>query len=130
MPATASQFGRAPGAWPLPGHVVALQRRPLALLDSLPAHGDLVEIRLGPRTAPPAGTSRPTPAPQYPQPPGPSWSPGPSPSTSWPAPRQAVTRHPPEMAFRAIRAADYRDGRHSCLIYPFCLVMSDNDGTT
>jgi hypothetical protein len=30
---------------------VALQRRPLALLDSLPAHGDLVEIRLGPRAA-------------------------------------------------------------------------------
>jgi len=28
-----------------------LQRRPLALLDSLPAHGDLVEIRLGPRPA-------------------------------------------------------------------------------
>ena len=32
MPATAPQFGRAPGAWPLLGHVVALQRRPLALL--------------------------------------------------------------------------------------------------
>jgi hypothetical protein len=31
--------------------MVALQRRPLALLDSLPAHGDLVEIRLGPRPA-------------------------------------------------------------------------------
>ena len=51
MPATAPRFGRAPGAWPLLGHVVALQRRPLALLDSLPAHGDLVEIRLGPRPA-------------------------------------------------------------------------------
>ena len=51
MPATAPQFGRAPGAWPLLGHVVALQRRPLALLDSLPAHGDLVEVRLGPRSA-------------------------------------------------------------------------------
>jgi len=51
MSATAPQFGRAPGAWPLLGHVVALQRRPLALLDSLPAHGDLVEIRLGPRPA-------------------------------------------------------------------------------
>jgi pentalenene oxygenase len=51
MPATAPRFGRAPGAWPLLGHVVALQRRPLALLDSLPAHGDLVEIRLGPRSA-------------------------------------------------------------------------------
>ena len=51
MPATAPQFGRAPGAWPLLGHVVALQCRPLALLDSLPAHGDLVEVRLGPRPA-------------------------------------------------------------------------------
>ena len=28
---------------------MALQRHPLALLDSLPAHGNLVEIRLGPR---------------------------------------------------------------------------------
>jgi pentalenene oxygenase len=28
-----------------------LHRRPLALLDSLPAHGDLVEVRLGPRPA-------------------------------------------------------------------------------
>jgi cytochrome P450 len=51
MSATAPRFGRAPGAWPLLGHVVVLQRRPLALLDSLPAHGDLVEIRLGPRPA-------------------------------------------------------------------------------
>ncbi len=50
-PATAMRFGRAPGAWPFLGHAVALQRRPLALLDSLPAHGDLVEIRLGPRSA-------------------------------------------------------------------------------
>jgi MarR family transcriptional regulator, lower aerobic nicotinate degradation pathway regulator len=37
MPATELRFGRAPGAWPLLGHIVALQRRPLALLDSLPA---------------------------------------------------------------------------------------------
>jgi len=51
MPATKLRFGRAPGAWPLLGHIVALQRRPLALLDSLPAHGDLVEIRAGPRPA-------------------------------------------------------------------------------
>jgi cytochrome P450 len=50
-PGTELRFGRAPGAWPLLGHVVALQRRPLALLDSLPAHGDLVEVRLGPRPA-------------------------------------------------------------------------------
>ena len=51
MLATELRFGRAPGAWPLLGHIVALQRRPLALLDSLPAHGDLVEIRAGPRPA-------------------------------------------------------------------------------
>jgi pentalenene oxygenase len=51
MTATGLRSGRAPGAWPFLGHVVALQRRPLALLDSLPAHGDLVEIRLGPRPA-------------------------------------------------------------------------------
>jgi hypothetical protein len=51
MPATELRFGRAPGAWPLLGHIMALQRRPLALLDSLPAHGDLVEIRAGPRPA-------------------------------------------------------------------------------
>jgi cytochrome P450 len=43
--------GRAPGGWPIVGHVAALRRRPLEFLDSLPAHGDLVEIRLGPRPA-------------------------------------------------------------------------------
>lgn len=43
--------GRAPGAWPLLGHVVALHRRPTGFLGSLAAHGDLVEIRLGPRPA-------------------------------------------------------------------------------
>ena len=51
MPATTLRFGRAPGAWPFLGHAVALLRQPLKLLDSLPAHGDLVEIRLGPRPA-------------------------------------------------------------------------------
>jgi pentalenene oxygenase len=45
------RFGRAPGAWPFLGHAVPLLRRPLALLDSLPAQGDLVEIRLGTRPA-------------------------------------------------------------------------------
>ena len=49
--AASMRFGRAPGAWPFLGHVVALQRRPLSLLDSLPAHGDLVEVMLGPRPA-------------------------------------------------------------------------------
>ena len=48
---TAMRFGRAPGAWPFLGHAVPLLRRPLALLDSLPAQGDLVEIRLGTRPA-------------------------------------------------------------------------------
>ena len=43
--------GRAPGAWPFLGHVFALQRRPLELFGSLSAHGDLVELRLGPRRA-------------------------------------------------------------------------------
>src|SRR5579864_2171534 len=50
-PAATLRFGRAPGAWPFLGHAVALLRRPLPLLDSLPAHGDLVEIRLGTRPA-------------------------------------------------------------------------------
>jgi cytochrome P450 len=50
-PSPALRCGRAPGAWPLLGHAVALLRRPIPLLDSLPAHGDLVEIRLGPRKA-------------------------------------------------------------------------------
>jgi cyclooctatin synthase len=43
--------GRAPGAWPGLGHVPALLRQPLRLLESLPEHGDLVEIRLGHRPA-------------------------------------------------------------------------------
>lgn len=41
----------APGAFPLLGHGIALFRRPLAFLNSLPAHGDLVEVRLGPQRA-------------------------------------------------------------------------------
>ncbi|MFE5207256.1 cytochrome P450 [Streptomyces sp. NPDC056600] len=40
----------APGALPLVGHLVRLLRDPLAFLTSLPAHGDLVRIRLGPLT--------------------------------------------------------------------------------
>ncbi|MFV0137434.1 cytochrome P450 [Streptomyces sp. HMX87] len=43
--------GTAPGIFPFAGHAIALFRRPLDFLDSLPAHGDLVEIRLGPRRA-------------------------------------------------------------------------------
>ncbi|MFD4604748.1 cytochrome P450 [Streptomyces sp. NPDC058464] len=43
--------GTAPGIFPLLGHAISLYRRPLAFLNSLPAHGDLVEIRLGPQRA-------------------------------------------------------------------------------
>ncbi|WP_165987503.1 cytochrome P450 [Streptomyces sp. YIM 98790] len=47
------QFSRAaaPGALPVLGHALLLRRDPLGFLDSLPAHGDLVEIRLGPQRA-------------------------------------------------------------------------------
>ncbi|MFJ5726060.1 cytochrome P450 [Streptomyces sp. NPDC093149] len=43
--------GTAPGALPLLGHAPALWRRPLEFLASLPAHGDLVAVRLGPARA-------------------------------------------------------------------------------
>ncbi|MEU3752696.1 cytochrome P450 [Streptomyces olivoreticuli] len=43
--------GAAPGALPLLGHVLSLWRRPLDFIASLPAHGDLVEVRLGPSRA-------------------------------------------------------------------------------
>ncbi|MFF9026678.1 cytochrome P450 [Streptomyces iakyrus] len=45
------RIGAAPGAVPLLGHVPALWRRPLEFLAALPAHGDLVEVRLGPTRA-------------------------------------------------------------------------------
>ncbi|MFF7216523.1 cytochrome P450 [Streptomyces sp. NPDC008238] len=38
----------APNGLPLVGHLPQLLRNPLAFLTSLPAHGDLVRIRLGP----------------------------------------------------------------------------------
>ncbi|MGC7101083.1 cytochrome P450 [Amycolatopsis lurida] len=38
----------APGALPLLGHALQLGRAPLRFLTSLPAHGDVVRIRLGP----------------------------------------------------------------------------------
>ncbi|MFI1801183.1 cytochrome P450 [Streptomyces sp. NPDC020379] len=41
----------APGAWPLLGHAFLLARRPFQFVASLPAHGDLVRIRLGPHEA-------------------------------------------------------------------------------
>ncbi|MET8011939.1 cytochrome P450 [Streptomyces sp. NPDC005271] len=45
------RFATAPGGLPLIGHAVLMGRRPLQFLASLPAHGDLVELRLGPRRA-------------------------------------------------------------------------------
>ncbi|MGW4382147.1 cytochrome P450 [Kitasatospora sp. NPDC004531] len=39
----------APGGLPLLGHLPAMIRRPIAFLDTLPAHGDLVRVRIGPR---------------------------------------------------------------------------------
>lgn len=45
------RVGTAPGIFPFLGHGIALYRRPLAFLNSLPARGDLVEIRLGPQRA-------------------------------------------------------------------------------
>ncbi|QKV91390.1 cytochrome P450 [Streptomyces sp. NA02950] len=43
------QVADAPGGLPLIGHALRLARRPLGFLASLPAHGDLVELRLGPQ---------------------------------------------------------------------------------
>lgn len=51
LPTPASGSRQVPGAMPLVGHALQLQRRPLAFLRSLPQYGDLVEIRLGPRRA-------------------------------------------------------------------------------
>ncbi|MFD0438436.1 hypothetical protein DMH25_38370 [Streptomyces sp. WAC 01325] len=39
--------GAAPRALPLVGHALPLMRLPVEFLDSLPARGDLVEIRAG-----------------------------------------------------------------------------------
>ncbi|MFI2508239.1 cytochrome P450 [Streptomyces sp. NPDC018972] len=47
-PAPTWRSGIAPGIFPSVGHGIALFRRPLEFLNSLSAHGDLVEIRLGP----------------------------------------------------------------------------------
>ncbi|MCX5384120.1 cytochrome P450 [Streptomyces sp. NBC_00083] len=43
-----SRTGKAPGGWPLLGHAWQLHARPLEFLSSLPAHGDLVRIGMGP----------------------------------------------------------------------------------
>ncbi|WP_185921547.1 cytochrome P450 [Streptomyces sp. WAC06614] len=45
------RVGAAPGALPVLGHALALRRTPLSFMTSLPAHGDLVRIKLGPATA-------------------------------------------------------------------------------
>ncbi|TXS52496.1 cytochrome P450 [Streptomyces sp. uw30] len=45
------RVGVAPGIFPTVAHGIALFRRPLDFLKSLPAHGDLVEVRLGPLRA-------------------------------------------------------------------------------
>ncbi|MFD8552681.1 cytochrome P450 [Streptomyces fradiae] len=45
------RFARAPHRRPLIGHAHLLARRPLEFLTSLPALGDLVELRIGPRPA-------------------------------------------------------------------------------
>ncbi|GGX24303.1 cytochrome P450 [Streptomyces noursei] len=42
---------RAPGSLPLLGHALSLRRHPLAFLVSLPAHGDVVRVKLGPAAA-------------------------------------------------------------------------------
>lgn len=42
---------KAPGALPVLGHAPQLLHRPLPFLASLPRHGDLIEVALGPRTA-------------------------------------------------------------------------------
>jgi pentalenene oxygenase len=43
-----ASIATAPGALPLLGHLVQLVRNPLGFVTSLPEHGDLVRIRLGP----------------------------------------------------------------------------------
>ncbi|MFG2719759.1 cytochrome P450 [Streptomyces sp. NPDC048416] len=51
-PATRSwRIAKAPGGLPLVGHALQLARRPLEFLGSLPALGDLVELRLGTKPA-------------------------------------------------------------------------------
>ncbi|MGW6796548.1 hypothetical protein [Streptomyces chartreusis] len=45
--ATTFVTGAAPRASPLVGHALPLIRLRVEFLDSLPAHGDLVEIRAG-----------------------------------------------------------------------------------
>ncbi|MFE4975920.1 cytochrome P450 [Kitasatospora sp. NPDC056651] len=50
-PTTRFTAATAPGALPLLGHAAALLYRPHAFVAGLPAHGDLVRLRLGPLRA-------------------------------------------------------------------------------
>src|SRR4051812_38002902 len=43
-----STAGTAPGAFPLLGHTLSMLYDPLSFFTSLPDHGDLVRIRIGP----------------------------------------------------------------------------------
>lgn len=49
--AASSRPPQAPGSRPLLGHAVELRRRPLAFMESLPAYGPVVKVRLGPQPA-------------------------------------------------------------------------------
>lgn len=51
MTTTTFTHGRAPGARPVVGHGLRMRSHLLDFLDSLPQHGDLVEIRLGSQPA-------------------------------------------------------------------------------
>ncbi|MFF2653746.1 pentalenene oxygenase [Streptomyces sp. NPDC058045] len=48
---TTFSAGAAPGALPALGHALHMMRHPVDFMTSLAAHGDLVEIRIGPTTA-------------------------------------------------------------------------------
>ncbi|GGY07700.1 cytochrome P450 [Streptomyces hiroshimensis] len=47
---TAASIPLAPGSLPLLGHALPLVRDPLAFVSSLPAHGEMVRLRLGTRS--------------------------------------------------------------------------------
>ncbi|MET7889439.1 cytochrome P450 [Streptomyces avermitilis] len=51
MSQSTSSIPEAPGAWPVVGHVPLLMRQPLEFLRSAADHGDLLKLRLGPKTA-------------------------------------------------------------------------------
>ncbi|MFJ6385812.1 hypothetical protein ACIQI7_38125 [Kitasatospora sp. NPDC092039] len=50
-PTTRFTAATAPGGLPLLGHAAALLHRPHEFVAGLPAHGDLVRLRLGPLRA-------------------------------------------------------------------------------